>query len=583
MIPRVPRIVLLGGLLVLAGLPSLSAQITTINVGAFANSTNTGYFLNANGTFSTNGEILVGYFSKSQSELAAIISGWDNSLPTYDHYAALAAYFTSIGTGASNYGSTVPGWYFNSNGAVSGTSAGVSTNVLPSGTQLYIWSFGTTNLTSNGLSASSQWALVTATNLNWSAPGGGSAALFLTNVSSTGVLIGNDLSGTTNANSNSVTMFTQRSVSWTNQGGDSLWNSSSTNWNYGGNAVTYQNGDLVAFGGNASGTITIQTNGVKPGGMTFALSNSLTLTGGNIDGAGNLAISGIGTLTLASSNSFKGGAVLNSASLVLGNASALGTGAITVASNSLIQPSVSMNFTNPVTISASATLTFQTPSSISLTESGILSGAGGLTKSGVGSLILNKAETYSGATAINSGSLSLGTTGSLLSSTNVTVSSGGTLLLGGSNQLSQTASLTLNGGTVSMGDSSVRGTSLAVGTLTLTTNSVIDFSSLGGASSFTTGSIKGLSATSILFVYNYDPSRSVTRLFDSAGASDFSPSLLVDIKFYSGSGSGFLGTAGFSGNEIVPVPEPSVVFALLVCGALLMGHGFRVFRRKGIA
>ena len=580
MIPPVPRIVLLGGLLALVGLPSLTAQ-TTVNVGAVATSTNTGYFLNANGTFSTNGEILVGYFSKSQSELAAIISGWDNSLPTYDHYAALAAYFTTIGTGASNYGSTVPGWYFNSNGAVSGTSAGVSTNVLPSGTQLYIWSFGTTNLTSNGLSASSQWGLVTSTN--WSAPASGTASLVLSGVSSSGVLIGNDLSGTTNANSNSVTMFTQRSVSWTNQGGDSLWNSSSTNWNYSGNAVTYQNGDLVAFGGNASGTITIQTNGVKPGGMTFALSNSLTLTGGNIDGAGNLAISGLGTLTLASSNSFKGGAVLNGASLVLGNASALGTGAITVASNSLIQPSVSMNLTNPVTISASATLTFQTPSSISLTESGILSGAGGLTKSGIGSLILNKAETYSGATAINSGSLSLGTTGSLLSSTNVTVSSGGTLLLGGSNQLSQTASLTLNGGTVSMGDSSVRGTSLAVGTLTLTTNSVIDFSSLGGASSFTTGSIKGLSATSILSVYNYDPSRSVTRLFDSAGASDFSSSLLVDIKFYSGTGSGFLGTAGFSGNEIVPVPEPSVVFALLVCGALLMGHGFRASRRKGIA
>ena len=580
MIPRVPRIVLLGGLLALAGLPALTAQ-TTVNVGAVAASTNTGYFLNANGTFSTNGEILVGYFSKSQSELAAIISGWDNSLPTYDHYAALAAYFTTIGTGASNYGSTVPSWYFNSNGAVSGTSAGVSTNVLPSGTQLYIWSFGTTNLTSNGLSASSQWGLVTSTN--WSAPASGTASLVLSGVSSSGVLIGNDLSGTTNANSNSVTMFTQRSVSWTNQGGDSLWNSSSTNWSYGGNAVTYQNGDLVAFGGNASGTITIQTNGVKPGGMTFALSNSLTLTGGNIDGAGNLAISGLGTLTLASSNSFKGGAVLNGASLVLGNASALGTGAITVASNSLIQPSVSMNLTNPVTISASATLTFQTPSSISLTESGILSGAGGLTKSGVGSLILNKAETYSGATAINSGSLSLGTTGSLLSSTNVTVSSGGTLLLGGSNQLSQTASLTLNGGTVSMGDSSVRGTSLAVGTLTLTTNSVIDFSSLGGASSFTTGSIKGLSATSILSVYNYDPSRSVTRLFDSAGASDFSPSLLVDIKFYSGSGSGFLGTAGFSGNEIVPVPEPSVVFALLVCGVLLTGHGFRAYRRKQVA
>lgn len=581
MIPLISRIVLLGGLLVLPGLPSLAAQ-TTVNVGTVATSTNTGYFLNANGTLSTNGQILVGYFSKSQSELAAIISGWDDSLPTYDHYTALAAYFTTIGTGASNYGSTVPGWYFNANGAVSGTSAGVSTNILPSGTQLYVWSFGgTTNLTSNGLSASSQWGLVTSTN--WSAPASGTASLVLSGVSSSGVLIGNDLSGTASANSNSVAMFTQRSVSWTNRGGDSLWNSSSTNWNYSGSAVTFQNGDLVAFGGNASGTITIQTNGVKPGGMTFALSNSLTLTGGNIDGSGNLALSGLGTLTLAAANSFKGGTVLNGASLVLGNASALGTGSIAVASNSLIQPSVSMNLSNPVTLASTATLTFQTPSSVTLTESGIISGTGGLTKSGIGTLILNRAETYSGATAINSGTLNLGTTGSLLSSTNVTVSSGGTLLLGGSNQLSQTASLNLNGGTLSMGGSSVRANSLAVGSLTLTANSVIDFSSLGGASSFTVESIKGLSANSILSIYNYDPSRTVTRLFDSAGSSDFSPALLADIKFYSGTGSGFLGVAGFSGNEIMPVPEPSVVLALLVCGALMLGHGFRLYPRKAVA
>lgn len=558
-------------LLVLVSVSRSEAQ-STINVGAVAASTNTGYFLNADGSLSTNGQILVGYFSKSQSELAAIISGWDNSLATYDHYAALASYFTAIGTGVTNYGSSVPGWSFNSNGAVSGTSSGVATNVLPSGTQLYIWSFGTTNLSSNGLSASSQWGLVTATN--WSAPASGTASLVLSSVSSSGVLIGSDLSGSSSANSNSVTMFTQRSSVWTNRAGDSLWNTTSSNWNYAGNAVTYQNGDLVTFGGNASGTVTVQSTGVKPGAMSFSLSNSLTLTGGTIDGTANLSLSGIGTLTMASSNSFKGGTTLNGGSLVLGNASALGSGQVTVSSNSLLQPSSTMSFTNAIAIGSGAALTIATPAGTTLSQSGILSGTGGLTKSGAGSLLLSQAETYSGTTLVSSGTLSLGSSGTLASSTNVTVSNGGTLLLGGSNQLSQTASLTLSAGTVSMGAASSRASSVAIGTLTLTANSVIDFSSLGGTSSFTVGSINGLSGSAILSVYNYVPS--TTRFFDSAGSSDLSASLLSNIRFFSGSGTGLLGSGGFVGTEIVPVPEPSVVLACLLCSAFLLSQFIRV-------
>ena len=64
----------------------------------------------------------------------------------------------------------------------------------------------------------------------------------------------------------------------------------------------------------------------------------------------------------------------------------------------------------------------------------------------------------------------------------------------------------------------------------------------------------------------------VTHLYDSTGSSD--PGVnLADISFYSGAGTGFLGIGGFSGTEIVPVPEPSVVISgLLLLGFLLYSN-----------
>lgn len=551
--------------LALISLASVRAQ-STVNVGFTSLNTNTGYILNANGSLSTNGEVLVGYFSIPQSQISAIINGWTDSLASYSKYNQLFQYFTQVGTGAGNYGTIPSGtaWDFNANGQVTGTSSGISTNVLPQGSQLYIWSFSTTNLTSNGITSSTQWSLATATN--WVTPSSGTASLQLANVASaSNVLIGTSLLGSGGSNNNSIEMFTQRSLTWTNGAGDFLWNTSSTNWTYSGAPVTYRNGDIVTFDTNASGVITLTNapaSGFNPGGINISLVNSLTLTGSGIGGSGALTLSGVGQLSIAKSNSFTGGVVFNGGNLSFGNSSAMGSGALVVNSNATLQPSANgFILTNNITVAANASLTLLTQSNLFLTLSTSISGAGGLTKSGPGTLLLKKAESYTGPTLLNAGVLSLGTSGSL-ASTNINIT-GGTLFLGASNQLTQTPSVTLNGGTISTSGGSVRGSSIQLGTLTLTGIGVIDFSSLIGNSTISVASISGLSPVNILNVYNYVPG--TTSLTDLAGSTDLNDSLLSDIKFYSGgSGSTQLGIGGFSGNAIVPVPEPPVAIAIMM-------------------
>src|SRR5205807_1037663 len=104
---------------------------------------------------------------------------------------------------------------------------------------------------------------------------------------------------------------------------------------------------------------------------------------------------------------------------------------------------------------------------------------GTLTKSGTGTWTLTGDNTYSGATTIDNGTLNANGTSSnqaLGGTSGVTVNSGGTLLLGNSNQINNSAGLTLNGGTFALGGKSegAAGTT-GVGSLTLTSNSTIDF------------------------------------------------------------------------------------------------------------
>ena len=192
------------------------------------------------------------------------------------------------------------------------------------------------------------------------------------------------------------------------------------------------------------------------------------------------------------------------------------------------------------------------------------------------SVTLGGANTYNGSTTVSGGTLSLGTTGSLTSKS-MTVTGGSTLLLGANNQLAGDTALSLFG-TLSLGGGGTH-SSQTFASVTLTGNSTIDFGALGDTSSVSLRSLQLNNNT--LYVLNWNGTTlwgatsstggvgALTSLFTS---SSLTQSDLSMIHFYSGgsTSSGFMGSAFLSGNQIVPVPEPSVMAtaAILLLGLL---------------
>jgi hypothetical protein len=129
-----------------------------------------------------------------------------------------------------------------------------------------------------------------------------------------------------------------------------------------------------------------------------------------------------------------------------------------------------------------------------------------------------------------------------------------------------------------------RTASQSFATLTLTGNSTIsyiDFANLSGDSSLTFASIVmngntldilNWSGTNQWGTQSTTQTGSFTHLFDQSGLTNDE---LAHINFYAGSSisSQFLGTGAFSGNEIVPVPEPGVIIAaMMLLGWLLFAN-----------
>jgi len=197
---------------------------------------------------------------------------------------------------------------------------------------------------------------------------------------------------------------------------------------------------------NLTGSSTIVSAGF--GGLTVggAVTNSgyaLTVDGagattlsGIVSGVGSLIKNGTGNLILNGANSFSGGVILNSGTLGLGNASALGSisnivaingGTVDVAINSAINSTMGTLLLNndfattssggssgawtaaaPVTLGKTVNVTANAAGGT--TFSGVISDAGngyGLTKSGTGTMTLTGANTYSGTTTISGGVLQI--------------------------------------------------------------------------------------------------------------------------------------------------------------------------------
>jgi PEP-CTERM motif len=219
---KFPRIFL--ALVVFAGGScALDAQ-TSINVGGVALNTNTGYYLNYDGSFCTNGIVLFGSFNLTEAQLKALIAAWGTSeQPTYAEYTNLLSHFTEVGTGGAN-GSSVPGWNFSTNGTIAGTSTNVSLSVFPAGTEMYAWTFNITNvgigITNNASSfkVGTEWGLYTAgTNptAGWLLPSLGSKSLALSQVLTSGTgdyLIGSAAISNSTVGSYSVEMVRATTV-----------------------------------------------------------------------------------------------------------------------------------------------------------------------------------------------------------------------------------------------------------------------------------------------------------------------------------------------------------------------------------
>ena len=263
---------------------------------------------------------------------------------------------------------------------------------------------------------------------------------------------------------------------WIWTGGSGNW-SVTNNWQSNANA---SNGYAVGISGTLGGTITNDlvtnlssltfSNGAGAytltgtnAGQTLAISGGLTNNSAStqtialsLAGVGNVNQSGVGTLILASSNSYSGGTVLNGGTVIAVNNASFGGGNLSVQTASTVAAGASsLLTTNAIAIAGGANLTMDTVAN-NWQHAGLLSGAGSLAKSGIGTLTLSGSSTnFQALTAVNAGTLQV--SGNLGSGT-VTVISGASLSGNGS-----IGGLQLNNGATLTG-----GVNGAIGQLSIT-------------------------------------------------------------------------------------------------------------------
>jgi fibronectin-binding autotransporter adhesin len=223
--------------------------------------------------------------------------------------------------------------------------------------------------------------------------------------------------------------------------------------------------------GTGAGSVTLSGNTLTIGSTnnlnsTFAGAIGVT---GNV--AGSLVKNGTGSLTLSGTNLYTGGTTLNTGTLNINSATALGTGAFTIAGGTIDNTSAGaltltnaqawngdfaftgtkdLTFSGAVTLGANRIVTVNGGN---LTESGIISGTNfGITKAGVGILTLSgaAANTYSGLTTVSAGELDLGKSGTANAiGTGGLSISGGTVKYTGTStdEIANTGAVTVNGAT----------------------------------------------------------------------------------------------------------------------------------------
>ena len=383
-------------------------------------------------------------------------------------------------------------------------------------------------------------------------------------------------------------------------GNVSLADTTSLNYTGVGSATLSNNISVSSGAGliqNTSGSLLTLSGSLTKEGSVLALAGgSFNVTGSILGDSGSynsdLLISNA-AVTLSGNNSFYGPvSILGGSTLTAGVANALPTTTVLTiggaGESASVNNSFDLNGNNQTLVSITDAgsglnriLNNGNNARLSLTGNstfgGQVNGNLNLNLSGAGTTTLSGNNGYTGTTTVNGGKLNLGSTGSLSGTTAVTVTNGGTLLLGANNQVNTSASLSLDNGTLSMGgNGSTRAGTQTFSTLTLTGNSVIDFANLTGTSSITFSSIVGLGTYTLsinnwsgINQYGQTSSGDATFLYD---LTSLSSAELNNIRFFGTDGS-FLGQGAFSGNQIVPVPEPGVIVsAFMLLGLILWSN-----------
>jgi autotransporter-associated beta strand protein len=239
--------------------------------------------------------------------------------------------------------------------------------------------------------------------------------------------------------------------------------------------------DIVLFDDTAPGskTVNVSAANVSVASADFNTSTAYALTGGFGISAGTIAKNGSGSLTIENANTTSGGVQLNAGTLNVNHASALGSGALTIAGGTTLDNTSgsakvatnAQNWNGDFTFTGTNDLTLgaatmnasrQVTVSAGTLAVGGISGSGlGLTKAGAGTLAVG-ASSYNGATTINVGTLKATSITSFTTTSSVTLAdtAGVTLDLNGN---SQTIAFISGGGTT--------GGNVVLGNATLTTGS----------------------------------------------------------------------------------------------------------------
>ncbi|KTF30106.1 outer membrane protein, partial [Xanthomonas vesicatoria] len=259
-------------------------------------------------------------------------------------------------------------------------------------------------------------------------------------------------------------------------GGSAAWTAGGTNWTSidGLTNDTWQN-SFAVFAGTA-GTVGVQgTQGITgmqfvtdgyvlsdggAGGLSANAANTIIRVDPGVTGTIDVAIGGAGalqkldtgTLVLDAANSYTGGTSLGGGTLVLGDAQALGTGALTAAAGTSLDSNQAVAVGNAVILDGALNLL----GSNDLSLSGPVSGAGGLIKNGTSTLTLTGNNSYVGGTVLNAGTLAVGSntalgsgplsvTGDSVLSNAVAAALGNAVNLGAALTVDNPADLTLAG------------------------------------------------------------------------------------------------------------------------------------------